>query len=130
MRCVAEACKREGKKLDVYRVPNNIDDIVSKLQREDEDLATDYIDQQNTMPINDLVQRLQAAKASLDSAQARQVIQVYEPESAVQESVTQAEKLNFSENNMVIFVDSKDPGESDLSNCYILLRDIEGNITQ
>lgn len=127
MKCVAEARRREGKKLDVYRVPDNIDEIIAKLRKEDEGVETEDVDQQNILLQNKVVQQIQASETAIASSQSAPVLSAAVIEGM---STKEAEKLNISDSNMVIYaVESKDEEDLDLTNCYILLQDMKGNIT-
>lgn len=126
MKLVVESKRREGKKLDIYRVPDNIDQIITKLKQEDERLEND--DQDN------------AEQTDANKQQSKQVMEVLHttnyiiepPQNELSVPQSQSEQvptvmqsdtvIDNIENNVVIYsIEDKPNSDIDLDKCYIFL---------
>ena len=125
MKCAAEACRREGRKLDVYRVPDNIEEIVARLRREDEGVKVEDVGQGEVIGLTQVIDRIQAPVTMETVSQPIQII----PETVIEElAEIEPGALSTGDNNVVIYsMEGKTDDELGLGNCYILL-DVKDNV--
>lgn len=123
MKLVVESLRREGKKLELYRVPDNIEEIVAKLKREDEGINSEQPQQ------GQVTGALTAVPSSGDAFISNSQIMPAQPVSDIVPSVDPG-TMAPPENNVIIYsVNGKIDSDLDLGNCYILLdmKDTSGN---